>query len=87
MKVVVIGKRNIVVAFIYIIMGKVLSRTANRWRGLLIIFPYFGDGSLSMKIVTRLVQNSYHIYKVEKALANISKRSCTSVTSSSRAAT
>ncbi len=53
MKVVVIGKRNIVVAFMYIIMEKVLSRTAHQWRGLLIIFPYFGDGSLSMKIVTR----------------------------------
>ena len=67
MKVVIIGKRNIVVAFIYISMDTVLSRTAHRWRGLLIIFPYFGDGSLSMKIVTRLVQNSYHIYRVEKA--------------------
>ncbi len=30
MKVAVIGKRNIVVAFIYIVMGKVLSRTAHR---------------------------------------------------------
>ena len=30
MKVAVIGMRNIVVAFIYIIMGKVLSRTAHR---------------------------------------------------------
>ena len=61
MKVVVIGKRNIVVAFIYISMDTVLSRTAHRWRGLLIIFPYFGDGSLSMKNMTRLVQKSYHI--------------------------
>ena len=67
MKVVVIGKRNIVVAFIYIIMEKVLSRIAHRWRGLLCIFPYFGDGSLNMEIVTRLVQNSYQLYRVEKA--------------------
>ncbi len=56
MKVVVIGKRNIVVAFIYIVMGKVLSRIAHRWRGLLFIFPYFGDGSVSMKNMMRLVQ-------------------------------
>ena len=65
MKVVVIGKRNIVVEFIFISMDTVLSRTAHRWCGLLIIFLYFEDGSLSMENMTRLVQKSYHIYSGE----------------------
>ena len=88
MKVVVIGKRNIVVALIYIIMGKVLSRTANRWCGLLIIFLYFEDGSLSMENMMRLVQKILPYIEWRKLrFSEYKPRSGTSVTSSSRAAT
>jgi hypothetical protein len=43
MKVVVIGKRNIVVAFIYIIMGKVLSKDCPPIARFIDYFPYFCD--------------------------------------------
>jgi hypothetical protein len=66
MKVVVIGKRNIVVAFIYH-YGKSIKQDCPPIARFIDYFPYFGDGSLNMEIVTRLVQNSYHIYRVEKA--------------------